>query len=396
MSVCLAPLDAEQISTVLEADIGRARTLPAEAYLSEDVLAWERQCLFDDGWVCLGRSELLPDRGSQRGVRIGSASILLTRNETGELRAFHNTCRHRGHELLADGECKRKRAIACPYHSWVYTLNGELLRASRFSAPGFDPADFPLVGIRAEEWLGWIFVNISAQAPTLEEWLGNLDEHLENWEPARLVLGAVHEYRVKANWKIIFENFVECYHCPSIHPELCRVSDSEGGNVMFSHTGRWAGGPVSLINGAETQSLTGRTSGVRFRRLTAEQHTQVRYFTLFPNLLISPHPDYLMTHRIIPLTPSETQIECSWLFPPESQDLEAFDPSFASDFWDRTNRQDFAACESVMRGMRSPGFRPGPFDGREVIVHAFQAMIARAYLRGYLEPPLIAPAAAAA
>jgi Rieske 2Fe-2S family protein len=117
---------------------------------------------------------------------------------------------------------------------------------------------------------------------------------------------------------------------------------------------------------------------------------QVRYYTLFTNLLISPHPDYLMTHRIVPRSATETFVECSWMFPPEALAQEGFDPSFAADFWDRTNRQDFAACESVTRGVRSAGYRPGPFDEREAVVHAFQRMIARAYLTGGLQPPVIA------
>jgi glycine betaine catabolism A len=377
-------------SAVLDTDIACARTLPADAYLSEAVFEWERGALFDGGWVCVGRSDLLPEPGSQRAMMVGIANVLLTRNEAGEVRAFHNTCRHRGHELLQVGECRRKRAIACPYHAWVYGLDGKLRRASRFRDADFDPEEFPLVGVRADEWLGWIFINLSADAPPLAEWTGSLDVELQNWEPERLVTGAAHEYVIEANWKIIFENFVECYHCPSIHPELCRVADPESGSEMFPHDGMWMGGPMSLINGAETQSLTGKSGGVRFRHLTLEQQTQVRYFTLFPNLLISPHPDYLMTHRIVPVSSSETLIECSWLFPPEVLDVEDFDPSFASDFWDRTNRQDFAACASVMRGLRSVGYRPGPFDRREAIVHAFQAMIARAYLSGGLERPVIA------
>jgi glycine betaine catabolism A len=382
------PLAADALTPTLAPDLSAARTLPAAAYLDPDVLRWERTHLFDAAWICVGRGELVPEQGSQCAIALGQAGILLVRDGAGQVRAFHNTCRHRGHELLRVGESRRKRAIACPYHAWVYSLEGELVRASRFAnACHFDPVDFPLVAIRTEEWLGWIFVNLSDDAPDFAGWTGSLAEHLAPWEPDRLRLGTSHEYAVQANWKLIFENFVECYHCPSIHPELCRVADPDSGTAMFPHDGLWMGGPAALINGAVTQSLDGTSSATPFRRLADEQLGQVRYYTLFPNLLISPHPDYVMTHRLMPVSPGETLIECSWYFSPESVTRPDFDPAFATDFWHRTNTQDFTACESVMRGLNSPGYRPGPFDGREAVVHAFQRMVAQAYLSGRLEPP---------
>jgi Rieske 2Fe-2S family protein len=385
-----APLSARDLDVVLVDDLAAARTLPAEAYNSTEVFNWEARQLFGGGWVCIGRSELVPEPGSQRGMLVGETGVLLVRDADRRVRAFHNTCRHRGHELVSIGECRRRRAIACPYHAWVYALDGQLQRASRFTdLSAFETADFPLLPVRVEEWLGWIFINVSGDAPELSEWTGSLAGYLADWEPERLVVGASHEYVIQANWKIIFENFVECYHCPSIHPELCRVSDPESGTSMFPHDGMWMGGPMELINGAETQSLDGKGSGVRFRRLSGRDLDRVHYHTLFPNLLISPHPDYLMTHTIVPRGPAETFVECAWLFPPEATAQQGFDPSFAAEFWDRTNGQDFAACESVTRGLRSAGYRPGPFDQREAVVHAFQTMIARAYMTGALAPPVI-------
>ena len=396
MSAEIAPIDPVSVAAVLTDDLGAARTLPADAYLSEAVLDWEQRHIFGAGWVCVGRADLVPEPGSQRAIEVGGHGVLLVRDESGEIAAFHNTCRHRGHELLAVGECRRKRAIACPYHAWVYGLDGGLVRASRFTdRPGFDPADFPLMSVPASEWGGWIFVNASGDAGPLSGWLGDLEQHLASWEPERLALGERHEYVVEANWKLILENFVECYHCPSIHPELCRVSDPESGTEMFDLTGMWVGGPMQLRESAQTQSLSGDGNGIPFRRLSSEQLRQVRYFNVFPNLLVSPHPDYLMTHRLEPVSPTSTRVECAWFFPPEATAQPGFDPAFAADFWDRTNAQDFGACESVMRGMRSPGYRPGPFDAREQIVHAMQVMLARAYLEGRAPAPRMAAMATA-
>ena len=384
--VC-APLSADDVAAVLADDFGDARTLPAEAYLSEDVLAWERRNVFEATWTCLGRSDLVPDPKCQRGLRVGDQGIVLTRDEEGVVHGFFNSCRHRGHELLADGECKKRGSIACPYHSWAYRLDGSLRTATRFSEiPGFDVADFPLVPVPVREWNGWIFANAGGGAPELEAWLGNLDEYLANWNMQRFSVEARHEYVVEANWKLIVENYLECYHCPTIHPELCRVSPPESAEAL-DHTGVWIGGPMELREQAETMSLDGQSSGTAIAGLDEDQLRHVFYFAVFPNLLISPHPDYVMTHRLDPISPRETRVECAWLFAPEAIQEPGFDPSYASEFWDLTNGQDFRACESVQRGISGGGFVPGPFDYRESGVYALQALMANAYLTGEIERP---------
>ena len=385
--IAVAPLPEEDLAAVLTDEFGLARTLPASAYRSDAVLAWERERFFDGTWACVGRSELVPEPKSQRAIRVGGEGVLLARGEDGELRAFYNTCRHRGHELLADGECRKRRAIACPYHSWAYNLDGTLRQATRFSdVPGFDPAEFGLLPVAVREWDGWIFGNLSGDAPELDQVLGGLDGHLRDWEIQRLVVKASHEYVVQANWKLIVENYLECYHCPSIHPELCRVSPPDSGDLL-EHSGVWLGGPMELRAGAETMSLDGASRGARLPALSDEQARQIFYYALFPNLLISPHPDYVMTHRLYPISPGQTWVECAWLFAPEASDQPGFDPAYAVDFWDITNRQDFTACEAVQRGLASRGYVPGPFDYREADVYSFQAMVARAYLLGSIEPP---------
>jgi Rieske 2Fe-2S family protein len=267
------------------------------------------------------------------------------------------------------------------------TIDGTLRQATRFSdVSGFDVEDFPLVPVAVREWNGWIFVNASGSAPELSSWLGNLDEYLENWELERLSVQGSHEYVVEANWKLIVENYLECYHCPTIHPELCRVSPPESAEAL-DHSGIWIGGPMELRDHAETMSLDGESPGVPIPGLDDRQARQVFYFAVFPNLLISPHPDYVMTHRLDPVSPGETRVECAWLFPPEAIDAPGFDPSYARDFWDLTNGQDFRACESVQRGTSSRGFVPGPFDYRESGVYALQALMATAYLTGEIERP---------
>jgi Rieske 2Fe-2S family protein len=190
---------------------------------------------------------------------------------------------------------------------------------------------------------------------------------------------ASHQYQPLANWKVLCENYHECYHCPRIHPELCRVSPPTSGH-NYDLPGAWVGGSMELREHAATMSLDGRSAGVPIEGLDGVRLRTVRYLHLLPNLLLSLHPDYLMTHLIEPLGPARSRVVCTWYFPPEAAELPGFDPAYAVEFWDRTNRQDWAACESVQRGLANPHYRPGPLAPGEDAVYRFETLIARAYL----------------
>jgi Rieske 2Fe-2S family protein len=253
-----APLDGAALRAVL-APLGRARSLPAEAYTSLGVFAWELEHFFQRSWFCSGRSEALAGPGDQAAVRLGTAGILLARAADGALHGFHNVCRHRGHELLECGTSAHAGVIKCPYHAWVYGLNGSLRAAPRFhDLPAEDPVREGLVPVPVIEWHGWIFVNASGDAPGFSEHVGDLGDRLAPYEPARLVTTVRHTYEVEANWKLIVENYHECYHCPSIHPELCRVTPSDSGQNV-EPTGLWCGGSMDLKDHAATMSLSGRS-----------------------------------------------------------------------------------------------------------------------------------------
>jgi glycine betaine catabolism A len=276
---------------------GESTMLPASAYTSDAVFAWEQRHLFAGSWTCVGRVGEVP---------------------AGDLSS-------------------------------------------------------------AQEWHGWLFVNETGDAPPLAEHLGALDDLVAPYSPARLVRGAMHDYELAANWKVITENYHECYHCPLIHPELCQVSPPDSGD-NYDLPGAWVGGSMDLRDGADTMSFDGHSDGLP---IPGVDPRRVRYLGLLPNLLLSLHPDYVMTHRMTPLAPARTHVECAWYFvPPDGVD--ALQPSYAVDFWDRTNRQDWAACESVQRGLASPHFRPGPLAPAEDAVHQFVTLLARAYLTGAL------------
>jgi Rieske 2Fe-2S family protein len=232
------------------------------------------------------------------------------------------------------------------------------------------------------ERAGWAFARRDAGGIAFEDQFGNLWDHLAPWTPERLVVGARHSYEIAANWKLIHENYQECYHCSEIHPELCTVTPPDSG-YSIDIQGLYVAGPMDLYDGVETMSLDGRSGGVPIRGLREHQLREVGYFGIFPNLLISPHPDYVLTHRIESIAPDRSFVECEWLFPPEALELDGFDPAYAVDFWDVTNREDWAACESLQRAAASRGHRAGPMSTVwEGGVYMQVRMIADGYLRG--------------
>ena len=373
------PFDPVDLEPALR-PFGQSRMLPRDAYTSPRVFAFEQQRFFAGSWTCVGREGDLEATGAQRAVRVGGAGVLLARGTDGRARAFANTCRHRGHELLGVGEETTRRTVLCPYHAWTYDLDGSLRAAPGFREhTEFRPAEHGLVELPLESWHGFLFVNGSGDAPPFAEHVGALGELVAPYQPARLVPLASHAYDLACNWKVVLENYHECYHCPLIHPELCQVSPPASGD-NFELDGAWVGGTMDLRDHAATMSLDGHSDGVPIPGLDAERLRTVAYLGLFPNLLLSLHPDYLMTHLVEPLGPDLSHVVCTWYFPPEATGRPGFDPAYAVEFWDRTNRQDWAACESVQRGMASPHFQPGPLAPAEDAVYHVVTMIARAYL----------------
>jgi glycine betaine catabolism A len=376
----LAPVDRAGLEEALR-PFGESVMLPSAAYVDPAVFEWEQRHFFGGGWMCVARSEHVAEPGDQRAEATGAGSVLLVRGEDGALGAFANTCRHRGHELLPCGESAKQRMIICPYHAWTYTLAGDLRAAGIFKQMrGFDFGQWGLARLPVGEWHGLVFVDASGGlAGSLDDALAKLDEIVAPYEPERLVTVAGHSYDAAANWKILTENYHECYHCPSIHPELCRVSPPKSGE-NYASDGAWMGGWMDLRDGMDTMSLDGTSNGMPLGGLDQEGLRTVVYINIVPNVLLSLHPDYVMTHRLIPVSADRTRIECTWAFAPEAVTRPDFDPGYAVDFWDITNRQDWTACESVQRGLTSPHASPGPLAPSEDAVYSFVTTIARGYL----------------
>jgi phenylpropionate dioxygenase-like ring-hydroxylating dioxygenase large terminal subunit len=350
-----------------------ASLLPTRAYVDEDVAAWEAENLFLGGWVCVGHASAVAGRGRFLTTEVAGESLLFL-----EGGGFYNVCRHRGARLVTEREGTTRR-LQCPYHAWSYGFDGSLRNAPHTEQlEGFDPGCTGLRPVRTETLGGLLFCDVSNQAPPLAEHVGALAEHLDAYRTADLRRGARIDYDVAANWKAIVENYSECLHCPGVHPELNRLSHYLSGDD-YAGPGAWCGGSMTLRDGAATMATNG--GGPTRPAIAGVDPRVVLYFAIFPNCLVTLHPDYVMLHTLWPRGAGRTEVVCEWFFEPATIERSDFDPSDAVQFWDLVNRQDWHVCELAQLGLRSRGYTPGRYTEVEGTVHDFDRMVAEAYLR---------------
>lgn len=371
-------LGAAQIAADLAATrrpFAQARTLPGAVYASPAVFALEQQAIFARSWLCAGRVADVPDAGDWFVKEVAGESVIVVRGGDGRVRAFYNVCRHRGSRLLDETRGRGLKRVLCPYHAWSYELDGSLQQA-----PGMPDSlarerhGLVPVGVGVHE--GFVFVNLDPGAAPLARHLADLPD-LSRFRMAELVCGRRVEYEVAANWKLVCENYSECYHCPGAHPQLIRISDLISRAERRQEAGAcFNGGPMLMREGVETMSMSGRRSVAPIPGLTADDHRYVYYYVVYPNLLLSPHPDYVLTHTAWPLAPDRTRVVCEWLFTAEAAASPGFDPRDMVEFWDVTNRQDWRLCERTQAAAASRGFLPGPYQPTEDCVHTFDCWYA--------------------
>jgi glycine betaine catabolism A len=376
------PLSRDELADVRR-PVDEARLLPPRVFHDPEIFDWEQRHWFGRTWLCVGREEDVAVHGTYMLASVAGESVIVVRDHSGTVRALHNVCRHRGSTMLdaeADGATGRLVRLQCPYHAWVYDLDGSLRRAPHTDElVGFDTADNGLLPVRLDTWNGFLFVNLDANAQPLLDYLADLPAAVAAYPIAGVRRARRIEYEVNANWKVIGENYSECYHCPGVHPQLNRLSPYDRGRNLESR-GPWAGGWMELIETAETMSLDGAAHGrPPLPGIGPENERRVYYFVLWPNLLLSLHPDYVMTHQVWPIDAERSRIVCEWLFDPQVMARPDFDPSDAVDFWDLTNRQDWEVCERQQTGTRSRAYAAGRYSLMEDMVHAFDLMVADGY-----------------
>ncbi len=352
-------------------------TLPGEYFASDEIFRLERERIFRRSWLLAGHVSQLASAGSFFLFEFDRESVLVVRDAEGEIRAFHNLCRHRGTRLCGDPSGELGRAIQCPYHAWTYGLDGALRGAPNMTeVPGFDKEDYPLLPVALANWQGFLFVNLSSAPVPFAEALPGLVGKFAEWRLAEL--RSVHRtvYEVEANWKLFFHNYSECYHCPGVHPHLNKLTpyrntenDLDEGPVL--------GGPMWMTDPVGSMTIGGARCAVPFPGLSLEQAARVYYYTVFPSAFLSFHPDYVLVHRAQSLRVDRTRIVCDWYFHPDAIAAPGFDPQPAIDFWDLTNRQDWELCRNAHNGVASNAWQPGPYSELESQLAAFD----RQYLR---------------
>jgi glycine betaine catabolism A len=372
-------LDPRDVEATLE-PLERATMLPPRAFADPGVFEWELERIFG-GWICVGHASLVAQAGSYVMRDCGGQSVVVMGGEAGGPHAFLNVCRHRGARLISEAEGSVSRRLVCPYHAWSYGLDGELKNARHMDdVEDFDVSCWGLIPVRAATAEGLVFVDPSGEAPDIADHVGELADHLERYRVAGLARGGQITYDVAANWKQIAENYNECLHCPGVHPELNALSHYMSGEVMEG-AGAWCGGSMTLRPGASTMAREGgRENGRRpIEGLAGDDLGSILYFALFPNALVSLHPDYVMLHTLWPRACDRTEVVCEWYFEPATMAADGFDPSDAIEFWDQVNRQDWHVCELTQQGVRTRGYVPGRYSGEEADVHAFDVMVAERY-----------------
>ena len=340
--------------------------LAARWYHDPAHYARELEAFWYGRWIAACREEEIPGPGDWRVVRVGTQSIVIARNEKRQLRAFHNTCRHRGSVLCAkdSGSFMRDR-IVCPYHNWTYDLEGRLIATPRrMATPDFDMQRFSLYQAALKTWGGFVFICLSGNPPRFEK-----PTTFKNHQISNLRIGKRIVADVQANWKLLAENFSECYHCPPVHPELCRIV------TAYQEAGAWGlrekETRPEYLAGAATLTLDGTARIPPFEKLCKkERQTLYIPWMLPPNLFLNVQPDYVNSHLMFPTGPETVRIVYDWLFEPghmpRGADLEHY-----TALWEVTNRQDARNCEWQQQGIRSREFRHGHYVPQELDCHRF-------------------------
>jgi Rieske 2Fe-2S family protein len=351
------------------------KSLPSSAYLRDDVFAREREMIFLREWIFALREEELQEPGAFKLVELLGESVLLVRTQGGELRAHYNVCRHRGARLCTTRPALHgtgnpsgvlpNGTIRCPYHSWTYDLDGHLRSAPHLGDKlAKERASLGLHPIGVEVWGGFVFLNLTPAESkgSLRDQLGSVHGRVSRYPLAELRSAHRIAYDVAANWKVIAENYNECYHCGPVHPELCEVVPAfrTGGGANLT----WEEG-VPHREGAFTFTRSGTTDRTPFATLSGEEKVRHKGEIVYPNLFLSLSPEHVAAFSLLPEAPGRTRVVCDFLFHPAEMAKPGFDPHDAVEFWDLINRQDWAICEEVQRGISSRVHRFGYYAPME-------------------------------
>ena len=361
-----------------------AKSLPQRYFVSREVFVEEQEKIFSQHWLLVGHQSQVAKTGDYFVAEVAGESFIVTSDQRSTIHGFYNVCRHRGTRLKEDA-CGHASAIQCPYHAWTYGLDGRLIGAPHMDeVPGFDKTEYSLHPVDLALWEGFIFANLANSGPltsipsqrerrkedgfvSLEDWFAPLKGKFSHWNMSILRPAKRIEYDVRANWKLMFENYSECYHCPGVHPMLSKISPYDSAENDLAE-GPFLGGFMK-INKGKSLTMSGDACAAFVGEIGNLQ--QFFYYSIFPNMLLSLHPEYVMVHQLWPQSPERTLIVCDWFFHPDAFTRKDFKPEDAIEFWDVTNKQDWHVCELSQQGIASRAYEPGPYSSREKIPAAW-------------------------
>lgn len=340
-------------------------TFPGRYYYDPTLFEQEQERIFSTMWYFVARADALPDPGSYMVATVGKESILVVRDKVGRLHAFYNVCRHRGARLCSQISGRLKGSIQCRYHAWTYGLDGRLIGAPNvMSNEQFDPLQYGLLPVALHVWEGLIFVNLSDHPAPFEQQLHDPatvsfagEAPYERYQISRLKVGQTITYDVRANWKLIVENTLECYHCGPMHPELCSLIP------MYRTAQLYVDGEASsgaaLSDAMEAFTLSGKSTRPTLPGLLPEDARRYHSFLLLPNVFVNLLSDYVAIDTFQPLAPDLTRVTTDWLFDPDALAAPGFDSTDTVALLDLVNKQDWEVCEITQQSMTSRTFANG-------------------------------------
>ncbi len=369
----IAPADLEV------APVERATTIPAHWYTDPAFHEFEREAVFARSWQHVGHLSQIPDVGNHLVAMVARRPVLVVRGGDGLVRAFYNVCRHRGGPLaLKDGHT---HMLQCRYHGWTYRLDGMLRGVPHFNRTElFDKEDYGLIPVRVAEWQGLIFVHLQPDGPSLDEPVAGIAERLAPQRFDGFVFAGQVDYEARCNWKVYADNYLEGYHVPHVHPELCSLYAFE---AYRTEVYRWYSLQVGPLSGKDTPY--GVSSG------------EALYYFLYPNCMLNILPGRLQTNVVVPLGPDRCRIVFRYYYADATS--AAAQRTIRDDraFSDAVQAEDVEICERVQEGLASGVYERGRFSAEmETGVHHFQSLLKEAYraeLARWTAPPL-APAGA--
>lgn len=365
--------------------IDTAVSMPPEVYTSEEFYKFELDAVWGHEWFCIGREADIPNKGDYFSVTVGNDPIMAVRGRDGQVRVQANVCRHRG-MVLVEG-CGNTRRFQCPYHAWVYGLDGKLQSAPELNdKPYFDKSAVRLPQVRSETWEGFIFVTFDDTIPPLAGRLGALSEYLANWDVASLRSAKMQQFTdYDFNWRLFGD---ECYHCQYLHsqswvPMFPTSAEQIDFDASFNDADKGVFGyDLFSVEEGASPTATGRVLQPFLPGLTAEQRSKLVYVTVAPNLLIIAMPDKVKYFHWLPGGgPGKSQFAATWMYPQSTLDLPDFQAEWKQEVEDLSQvmREDEMAWNGSQKGMGSRFAPRGRYAPPEVVIVRFNHWLVQKY-----------------